>query len=681
MNFEQALDYIRSNADYSRRLRKSKHGNYICPQCRSGEGTNRTGALSVDNRTNKFKCFACNWHGDYIDFIQGIENTDFNGAFAIAAAELGVVIDHENGRTNEYKVTADKLPNKDIKTAVTADYDPTAADYSEYYIECMTRLTEPAAISYLQGRGISLETAQNYAVGYDPKADPANAPGAAAADFKPHPTPRLIFPTTKWHYVGRSIDPNTPKGYKAMNPKGGGVRIWNQEAIYTGGTVFVCEGVFTALSVIECGHKAIAINSENNGNLLLQALDEKESTAAFIICFDNDPNADTKARTRAAAEALNSQLQARNYTSLVFDIAGYCKDGETDLNDILQRDKKQLQNLINTAENTINRDSLTDFLEQIKTEAYKPYTTGLQFFDDILSGGVIKQTLLVVSAAPGAGKTTLCQQIAEEMAARKKPVIYLNFEMSREQMLAKTISSKLARAGKEYSTTAILQGYKWTTEQELLIAQAVDEYRQTNYPYIKYNPGNIKNNLEKILDYLQDVGEKATAAGTDAPAVIVDYLHLISTENPKTDAQELIKQAVKGFKDYAIKYNTFVIAISAVSRAAMSKGPLSMSSGRDSSNIEYTADYVLTLNYWDIDQEKIDPQDDNAFSQLQKEKWRRMILRLPKARYGQPGNAAKVYFNAASNYFLGVTGFEPIPADAIPFGGNDIKTDKKTKRL
>lgn len=667
MDFNQALDYIRSNGDYIRRLSKSRHGNYICPQCRSGEGANKTGALSIDKRTNKFTCFACNWHGDYIDFLQGVENTDFNGAFAIAAAELGVTVDRKNGHTNEYKLINDKLPNRDIKTAETADYDPTTANYSAYYAECVERMTDPAATSYLQGRGISQETANRFGVGYDPQADPAAAPGAAATDYKPHPTARLIFPTTKWHYVGRSIDPTTPKGYKALNPKGGGVRIWNQEAIYAGGTVFVCEGIFTALSVIECGHEAIAVNSENNGKLLLQALDEKPSTAKFIVCFDNDINADTKARTKAAAEALNSQLQARNYTSTVFDITGYCKDGETDLNDILQRDKKQLQNLINAAEKEINRDGLTDFLEQIKTEAYKPYSTGLQFFDELLSGGVIKQTLLIVSAAPGAGKTTLCQQIAEEMAAHKKPVIYLNFEMSREQMLAKAISSRLAKAGKAYSTTTILQGYKWDTEQQILIPQAIDEYRQTIYPYLKYNPGNTSSKIEPLLEYLQGIGEQAKAAGTDAPAIIVDYLHLISSEKPGTDTQELIKQAVKGFKDYAINYNTFVIAISAVNRAAMSKGPLSMSSGRDSSNIEYTADYVLTLNYWDIDQGKADPQNDNEFAPLQEEQWRRMVLRLPKARYGQPGKMVKVYFNAANNHFLGVTGFTPVGAK--PFDG------------
>ena len=49
----------------------------------------------------------------------------------------------------------------------------------------------------------------------------------------------------------------------------------------------------------------------------------------------------------------------------------------------------------------------------------------------------------------GAGKTTLCQQIAEAMARNGKPVVYLNFEMSREQMIAKAISGRTCRKSAE----------------------------------------------------------------------------------------------------------------------------------------------------------------------------------------------------------------------------------------
>ena len=309
-------------------------------------------------------------------------------------------------------------------------------------------------------------------------------------------------------------------------------------------------------------------------------------------------------------------------------------------------------------------DGLDSFLEQIQTEAYKPSTTGISFLDDILSGGMIKQTLCLLMAAPGTGKTTLCQQMAEALAAAGQPAVFLNLEMSREQMLAKAISGRLAAAGKYIDMTRILQGYSWTAREKELITAEIEKYRESVYKCLKYNPAGIGSDLERITEYLTATGEKAKAAGTPAPVVVLDYLHLISTTK-NIDAQELIKQAVKALKDYAIKYNTFVIAIVAVNRESMKKGQLSINSGRDSSNIEYTADYILTLNYYDFDQGKKDPQKDSDLAELQGEKWRRMILRLPKSRFGQPGKTAKVYFNAAANYFLPESGF--IPESATPF--------------
>lgn len=53
----------------------------------------------------------------------------------------------------------------------------TTVDFSQYYKECHARLTDPEALAYINRRGISLETASAYMLGFDPQADPANNPG------------------------------------------------------------------------------------------------------------------------------------------------------------------------------------------------------------------------------------------------------------------------------------------------------------------------------------------------------------------------------------------------------------------------------------------------------------------------------------------------------------------------
>lgn len=320
-------------------------------------------------------------------------------------------------------------------------------------------------------------------------------------------------------------------------------------------------------------------------------------------------------------------------------------------------------------------DDLETFLETITTEAYKPYKTGLSFFDDLLGGGVIRQSLLLLMAAPGTGKTTLAQQIAESMAANGKPVVYLNLEMSREQMLAKAISSRLARKnGVKATALDVLQGYRWTPEQQQAIPAELEAYRKEVYPYLRYNPAGISSDLKKISEYLRAVGEKAAAEGKEAPAIILDYLHLVTGGN--LDIQELIKQTVTMLKGYAIKYNTFAIGIVATNRDSNKDGRITMDSGRDSSNLEYTADYQLSLNYYALDQKKISTKDVEAIAELQQAKWRQMIIRVLKGRLVMPGRSARIYFNAAGNTFYGETDWMPADSMRVPF---DEKLEDKAQ--
>ena len=557
-----------------------------------------------------------------------------------------------------------------------------SADFTAYYDRCRANLNDPAALSYLQARGISPATAANLQTGYDPQADPANVPGAMGDEYRPHPEKRLIFPCTKDFYIPRSINPDTPPRYKAPMPKGSTAHLYNADALYSDAdVVFVTEGVFDCLSIIEKGAAAVSLNSKGNGNLLVRQLEQKPTGATLVICFDNEPDEDEAAKTRATAEKLRSDLQAMGAKCIVYNVAGV----EHDVNDLLKVDPSALEANIQAAQaaaaavpepadNSADEaeteprevDYLTAFLDKIQTEAYKPYQTGLGFFDDLLNGGVIRQTLLLLLAAPGTGKTTLCAQIAEQMASRGKKVIYFNLEMSREQMTAKSISNRLARKGNPMPALKVMQGYSWTDAERDAVVAAVNEYREKVQPYLQYNPDGIAGDLDEIRDYLHRIGEQAKAAGEEAPAIVVDYLHLISSK-AGLDAQELVKQAVKTLKDYAQQYDTFVIGIVATNRLSNTAGRVTLESGRDSSALEYTADYQLSLNYYEVDKGEVQPTEASRIAELQKKQWRRMIIRVLKSRFSMPGKSANVYFNAANNIFYGEHDFMPVDADREPF--------------
>lgn len=692
-----ALEQIKDGLQCSQFLEKSKGSSmYVCPFCGSGTGQNGTGALKI-YPTNTWYCHACNEKGDVLDIIQKIYGLNFNDALKKAADMMGIQYDHGTALDGARM----DLKEKNVLKSDEEKKTQNRADYAAYYKVCQERLNDPAAISYLKVRGISSELASAAGLGFDPEADPANAPGAMTGEHKPYPSPRIIIPTTEAHYVGRSIDPNNP--YPKANPKkemgAGSPGIFNVLTIYGYGIclkrtkedgtdyrsqrqpsepIFVVEGAFDALSVCEVGQHAIALNSTSNTKKLIETLQKKPAAknTKFIVSFDNDADERTAERTRAAAEGLVESLIALGYKSITADITGQYKDA----NDALQKDRKKLQAMVEQAVKEVNRDYLDDFLDKIQTEAFKPHKTGLTFFDNLMCGGVEDQQLIILMAAPGTGKTTLCQQLAEEMAANHRPAIYLNLEMSREQMLSKAISYHLAKSGKAWlSSRDVLHGYQWEPERKQLIVEAMQEYRQKYYPWIKY--ATIGNKLEQILEYLEKAGKAATERGERAPAVILDYLHLVGT-NEKMDVQELIKTTVTGLKNYAIKYNTFVIAISATGRT--SNGRINLSSGRDSSNIEYTGDVVLSLDHYLVDIGKKDANDAKEMAELTDGVvWRQMILRVLKGRYFAPGGKARLWYNAQSNFYIGE--YDWIPSDimdALPEfeEETDIKTAGKGKK-
>lgn len=654
MDRETAKETIKRQISVRKYLKKAEQGSYCCPFCGSGTHKGGTGALAYYEDTNTVHCFSCGKTADSIDiFMEGM-GCDFNTALLCLADELHITIDNEQSKREKPIAIKEKAP-----AAVTSNTEP-PTDYTDYYKKCAQGLADPRAKAYIEGRGISIETARACGIGFDAAADPARSN---------HPAARIIIPTSKYHFVGRSIDPNTPAQYAKMNPKGAHPGIFNEAAIYNSSIVFITEGAFDALSILEAGEAAIALNSTSNARAFLEKLDSKPAAAKFVIATDNDT-----AGNKATAE-LSAGFKLRGITYTTAALAGAYKDPNEALKAEPIEFKTRVKEAAKMAENMAAGNYVDDFLAKVQGETYKPYKTGLKFFDDLLGGGIMKQTLLLLMAAPGTGKTTLCQQITEAMAAGGRRAMYLNLEMSREQMLAKALSCRLAQRGKFYSMTDILQGYNWSEQQRAEITAEAEAYKREIFPYLQYNSLGLTSDLEEILKRLHEVGETAKKNGTAAPAVVLDYLHLVSS-NKITETQELIKQTVTGLKQYAIDYDTFVIGIVATNRDSNKGGRITLESGRDSSNIEYTADYALSLNYFDIDNGKVSPTEVEKIAELQTQTERQMIIRVLKARSCAPGRSAKVWYNAKCNYYAAEDDFRPFIGNS-PFD----KKEPATRRL
>lgn len=573
MTREQARAEIKARyAEYLQPAKK-KH-TYICPLCGNGTGTDGDGlAISKKDPTGThLKCFKCGFYGDIIELIKQDKGlaTDAE-AFDAARAAFNITIDGQEDPAIKVHVAkpAQEVPQVDYVT----------------YMQQMAANIEGAA-GYLSSRGISLETAKRFLLGYDMRFSQGTGPDTWKA---------LIIPTSRSSYVARNTDKEADKGNRYR--KAGAISIFNSKALYNAEKrpVFVTEGELDALSIIEAGGLACALGSTSNVGKLAFLLQGRPTESTLLISMDND---DAGAR---AAEELQKALSSLPRASwAVVNICGSHKDA----NDALCADPAALRAAIQAEERNYKPGAakMKAFLQAIRTQQYRPISTGVQGLDDIIGGGFLRQTIVALGAAPGMGKSFFAQQLFEGMAQQGHNVLYFNFEMSEQQMIARSIARE-ARKQDNANITAldVLQGYKWTEEQEKQILRTMEWYGDKIAPYMAYNPAGSTAQLDAILDEMEVKAKQAREAGKDAPLVVIDYLHLLRGDN-REDTQATIKRAMATFKEYAMNYNSLVFVIMAFNRESNKGGKVSQESGRDSSSLEYGADLMLGLNFSKVEE-------------------------------------------------------------------------------
>jgi len=594
MDRKQARQEIRQRAKATAYLKKSKSGLYICPFCGSGTGIHATGALKYYQKTNTFTCFSCHKSGDVFDLFMHETGTDYNTALQTLAAEIGVTIDpyrqtapygRIEGPQSDFIGQGNKSIFQAAKSQQKAPQEPQEAipDFTGYYNQCRKQLNEPAAISYLMARGISPETATAYWIGFDPQADPAAAPGGNG-DIK-HPCPRIIIPTTTAHYIGRSIDPATDKAFAKMNNKGGKPGIFNRRALYAQEVqvVFVCEGVFDALSVIEAGSVAIALNSTSNADALIKQLEQRPTAAILILCLDNDDAG------RKAAQTIRQGLDRLNISHVTADICG----GKKDPNEALIADKAAFCEAVERAQRqtAAKPDNTAFYIDSFmagEIEAFKTnIKTGFANLDSQTSG--LYAGLYCIAAISSLGKTTFAAQIADQIAAGGQDVLFFSLEQSRLEMVSKSLARITAKNDLETAVTSlsIRKGY---LPRQVLDAAA--QYKQEVQDRISIIEGNFNCNISFIGDYVRQYIRRNGVK----PVVFIDYLQILQGEpqERRQTVKETVDSSVTELKRISRENGLTVFIISSVNRANYLT-PIDFESLKESGGIEYTCDVIWGL--------------------------------------------------------------------------------------
>lgn len=677
-NLDQYRRFIREELTPDRK----EHGKYQCPLCGSGYRSGGSGAFSIDHDEVHGKCFSCGWYGDIFDLFAARDSLSLQDATRAVIAKYG-----QPSSSTPYT------------QAVSVQKEQPAPTPDEKYRRQILREVADfhAAIkgsegqAYLNSRGISDESISRFRLGYDQATRRISIPHDKAGSYY---TTRLIV-----------NDGSRPSHY---NLTGVEMPLFNPDALYQDAPCFIVESTLCAISIEQEGGRAVALcGTQGLGRLMSQIKKERPSCPMLIVAMDNDDPG------QEAALRIVSALEKEGLPVLQANVAGDCKDP----NELLQKSAQALHgniagilqraaDMIEATEKKRQEDEererseylgacaagdIEAFLNGVSSSATTPaIPTGFPGMDARLDGGLY-EGLYIIGAISSLGKTTFVQQIGDQIARNGHDVLYFSLEMSRFELMAKSISrltysiSKIkGQAAKLAKTTrGILAGAKYPSysrDEMAVIGEAVAQYERDFSPRIW------------IMEGIGDIGVEQIRAAVDkhirltgrTPVVVIDYLQILAPADIKASDKQNTDKAVLELKRLSRDKKLPVLAISSLNRENYN-APISMTAFKESGAIEYSSDVLLGLQYkgMDYQESEADKARDKRIRELRKRNDEKAAkgegieieLKILKNRNGNKGTCDPFLFTPRFNTYTESTfGFYADDEDDdLPFDKGQVK--------
>ena len=215
------------------------------------------------------------------------------------------------------------------------------------------------------------------------------------------------------------------------------------------------------------------------------------------------------------------------------------------------------QSVKELAEDDSNLSSAVDTLQ-----------TGFGGIDNTIKGFALKE-LVVIGGHAKHGKTTLALQLAFEMS-KKRRVNFYSLEMSRRELYQKIMSRK-SRVFMDRVSSGI-----YSQTEKARIADAKETFLKGVYNF------HIVDGMCHIDEILAHA--KLSILSDDMKIMVVDYVQLCETAEGKNKSRyEYVGQVTRRLKQFAMKENVLVIALSQLNGSEVDRPTIS--SFRESGNI------------------------------------------------------------------------------------------------
>jgi replicative DNA helicase len=266
--------------------------------------------------------------------------------------------------------------------------------------------------------------------------------------------------------------------------------------------------------------------------------------------------------------------------------------------------------------------------------------TGFKRLDDALDGG-LWEGLYAVGAVSSLGKTTLLLQLADQVAKQGRDVLIISLEMSRDELISKSISRMtfLKDAYKPFTVRQLMNANSGAFQDENTQAALIDYKKISERIFII--EGNHRTNTAEVNAIVNNF---YAAYGT-YPVVIIDYLQILAlTDEKGKDPRTSVDNVVWDLKAISRQYKIPVIVISSFSRSFYDK-PAETGSFKESGGIEYTSDVVIGLQFKGVGTDGFNLEEAKAKSP------REVELVILKNRNGRTGEKIGYYYHSAYNTY------------------------------
>jgi replicative DNA helicase len=440
-------------------------------------------------------------------------------------------------------------------------------------------------ISHFQESGISESVLRQMAIGYNGR-------------YVVYP----YFQDDGNCYSARCVYPDRPEdnfwhGEESVTAEQ--YRLFNVQDIQRceNGTLILCEGEDNLLTLKQMGLPGIAVPDSQ----VFESIDPERFAYVKTLFISTLNNAESEIRARAFASRIGHKVRLLNWPtglSRNYSLWQLARDTGNEFSARVISMARNSRAFSPFATPKREHDRFFDTLSDQLGSSYEGLKSGFPKLDEAIEG---IHGINVVGGAPKVGKSCFLIQIATEMARRKIPVVYYDFENGRQKIYQRTMA-RLSRI-----PVNDLRKASFAKERQIRYDAACREFQKLLVWFRVVNDRKVTPEImRRHVDFIRHETQR------EHTVVVIDSLHKLPFKD-FSERRTGIDAWLRQFESIRDEMNVSFLIISELSRG--DKGSYRdtphMGVFKGSGDIEYSADNALVIFPDWSHQDSVDPTQRN----------------------------------------------------------------------